>query len=462
MPEPRPHSLQRRHTMRSLRSGTDLAQPVAPTNDPDEVRPGLIESEAAFLAGLDRTIDQADADSAIFVFRLQGVAKSLHRWSAGPSPAGRQAESAVEAALLNTRPDLALYRHPDRDLIGFSIEPQNGGAAERLGRALMAGLSDPLGGPGRQFVFSPRLGVCAFDRSDGRSREAIEAATSTVEQTSFGTPFLIHNDYIADRRRRLSRTADELPAAVAGGRITVDYQPRVTTVDRDVVGIEAFSRWYHGDRGSIPPVEFLPVAERHGLLVELGSTVRDEAVTTARCWQQDGLLDDRRLWMNVAPLELCHPDFDSSVVELVGQTPYLALGFEVADSRLLEDMVFLRIFDRLQELGVRLALDNVDQNTISFGRIRRLPLSMINLDGELVRSLPSSAANRELVRLICASAADRNMSVTACGAETEEQIEVAELCGVDLVQGFAISKALRPDSMVDQLRNGNPFGRSAD
>lgn len=280
----------------------------------------------------------------------------------------------------------------------------------------------------------------------------------TADQTNFETPFLIHNQYIAERAQRLDRTSAELPEALETGLISVGFQPRVTFADRTVIGIECLSRWSHPERGSIPAPEFLEVAERDGRLIELGDRTRSQAVAAARSWAGTGLFDTGRLWLNVAPLELCNPDLPASMAGLMNDRPYLPLGIEVTDSRLLEDLVFLRIFDRLQETGVQLALDNFNPIIESFGRIKRLPISVINLDGELVRSLPSVAANRDLVRLTCSLAESRGISVTACGVETDEQLEVAELCGADLAQGHAISKVLPALSMADYLAGVGPFG----
>ncbi len=392
----------------------------------------------------------------MFVFCLRGAAKGLQRWNDNSTRPSIETDRAVEELILDLEGDVQLWRDDEDGLLGFGRQPKARAAAERLGGRLVAGLASPLGTPGRQFIFSARLGAAAFDPSTGTAEAAMDAATTTASQTNFDTPFLLHNGYIAERSRRHRRTGVELPEAIAAGAITVEFQARVTPADHRIVGIEALARWKHPERGSIPTQEFLEVAERQGILAELGRRVRADGVNVARAWQHRGLVDHCRLWMNLAPVELCHPDLMASVAELSGRRPYLSIGFEVADSRLLEDLAFLRVFDRLQELGVHLALDNFNPASKSFGRIRRLPVSMINLDGELVRSLPTIAPNRDLVRLTCSVAAGRGIAVTACGIETEEQLEVAELCGVDLVQGYGVHQVMGPDAMAGYLAGGHP------
>lgn len=461
--------------MRSLRTGNGLgdagvsAAASTPasgelshgpaTEDPSSATQGLAADEASFRAKLEQVIALASQRrQQVLVFCLRGSVKGLQRWSDTPTANGRDGERAVEELLIGSGRGLSLCRQTDGDLLGFDVEPTDAVTAERLGGRLMTELAKPLGEPGRHVVLSPRLGVCVHDPDRGGADQAIEAATMTAAQTNFETPFLLYNQYIAERAQRLNRTSTELPKALEAGLISVGFQPRVTFADRMVIGIESLARWDHPERGSIPAPEFLEVAERDGKLIELGDHSRSQAVAAARSWTDDGHFDNGRLWLNVAPLELCNPDLPASMAELMNDRPYVPLGIEVTESRLLEDLVFLRIFDRLQETGVQLALDNFNPVTESFGRVKRLPISLINLDGELVRSLPSVAANRDLVRFTCSLAESRGISVTACGVETDEQLEVAELCGADLAQGYAISKVLPGPSMADYLAGVGPFG----
>ncbi|MGH1489234.1 MAG: EAL domain-containing protein [Acidimicrobiales bacterium] len=437
---------------------------------------GVAHSATAFVAGLNRTISKAaTSQRTVLVFRLRGIAKGLLTWNDNPPIDAELARVSVEQHLLATEPHLALLALPDGELLGFDTEPkQDRREADQLGGRLLGALAKPMGEPGREFVVSVRLGAAIFDPGDSsadqvtqadpvtqanqvtQADQAIQAAGRALQQTSFATPFLVHNSYIADRSTRLEETGNLLPNAMAGNQITVEYQPRVGAQDRLITEIEVLPRWYHRERGTIPPREFLRAAESTGRLIELGQSTRREAVTAAHKWQLAGRLQNCRMWMNIAPVELCHPGLVEEVAGLVTGRPSLLLGFEVSDSGLLEDLAFLRLFDRLQEFGVQLAVDNVNHSRLSFGRLRRLPVSSINLDGELVRSLPSSAANRDLVRLICAMAAEQDQTVTACGIETSEQLEVAAVLGVDRLQGFGISKVLSHASMEEYLDSEVP------
>lgn len=467
------HSPARRHTIRDLRAGNGLAGPIESEEPSTGPRAGRVGDRDGFVHGLEQTIAQAASlGDRVFVFRLTGSVKGLQRWNSNDGIPADAVHRAVEAAILSENPGLSLWRSENDDLVGFDIAARPPAIAERLGGRLMTALAKPLGADGHQFIFSPQLGVCVFDpeyRTGIEAAEAaIEAAGETLAQTDFAAPFLVHNRYIAERSARWKRIAADMPSAMADGSITVAFQPRLAADRWTVAGLEVLARWYRPDRGPVPPSEFLAVAEREGSLVDIGRWLRAHTIELVHGWSPSGTTTwsphPRRLWFNIGALELCHPEVVGSITELVDGDDSLPVGLEVPDSRLLEDLIFLRIFDRLREAGVELALDNVKPSSLSFGRLARLPVAMLNLDGELVRNLPSSAENRDLIRLLCSNAVEQGVTVTACGIETDEQLRIAKACGVDLVQGIGIAAVRRSEDTArylagegdDRLRAGRP------
>lgn len=435
--------------MRSLRSGRAI------TEQQPELTGGPADNEITFFESLTRTIDDAaGSNQSVFAFKMQCCLLGLQQWS-DPTPMSEsRLDPTIDRLVKGLDPNIVLWRTENRDIVGFSTEPQSTASAERLGGQLLAAMTTALGDAGHEFVVSPRLGVAIVEHHDMSAVEVIEAASRTLRQTNFDTPFLVYNDYIGNRSRRQEQVGSDLPEALRSDQISVEFQPRVTAEDIITVGLEAFPRWHHPERGTIPTIEFLRVAERSGLLIELGNHIRSTAARTAAEWKWNQWLTGCRLWMNIAPVELCHQDLISLILELSANHPDVPIGFEVSDCRLLEDPVFARIFDRLQEAGVMLALDNIRSSTLSVGRVQRLPMSLLNLDGELVRSLPSRSSNRALVEFLCNHARSQGKMVTACGVETAEQLRVATSLGVDLLQGISISEPLPGEQMASKLRAG--------
>jgi EAL domain-containing protein (putative c-di-GMP-specific phosphodiesterase class I) len=439
--------------MRNLRDGHVLGDDFE-DGLPTALVGGVARSEEAFLGALTEAIKEAArSGQALFVFRFHSRLLGLQQWSDFMPVADGSMERAIDNLVLSLDPDLVILRTARREILGFNGRPLAIGAAERLGGRLVAGLTTSLGDPGQEFVVSPRLGVAVI-HGEQSAEQAVEAATRTLRQTNFDMPFLVHNDFVRDRSLRQEQAKNELPGALAKRQISLEFQPRVGVDGMEPVGLEVFPRWHHPERGMVPTLDFLQVAERSGLLVELGRTVRETAAEIASSWAERDILDGRRIWLNISPVELCDRSFLSSVNELSRNHPDVSFGFEVSDSRLLEDPVFFRIFDKLQEIGASLALDNVRSSSLSIGRLRRLPLAMLNLDGELIRGLPTRSSERNLVRLLCSHAAGQRMQVTACEVETAEQLEVATSLGVDAAQGKFVSPPMASERMGAYLRTG--------
>lgn len=434
--------------MRNLRTGRSLG------DDGDGYatgRPSLI-SERQFRDGLRRAIgDATDIQRSVLVFRVHGCLIPLQQWNDMAALPDGRIDSAIERVVLDQDRELMLTKTDGRGLLGYSTEPLSKADAERLAGRLMLAMAVPMGEPGREFVISPRLGVAIIDRPDISADTAIDSATRTLRQTNFEVPFLIYNDYVHKRSVRQDQVGDDLPTAIADMDISIEYQPRMTTPGGVPVGFEVFPRWHHDQQGTIPAVEFLRVAEQTGLLVDLGHYIRDLATEIASEWHWSDTLSNCRLWMNISPVELCHDGMLESLIDLRRTHSNIPLGLEITDVRLLEDPVFIRIFDRLEDAGIMLALDNLRASAMSIGRLQRLPMTMINLDGELVRSLPKRPANRALVRFICAYARSEDKLVTACGIETTEQLRLATSLGVHLVQGNAVCEPLPGPELMYHL-----------
>ncbi len=442
--------------MRNLRSGRSLGRRSEADGGPAAITAGPVADLEHFTDSLSATLEAAaETERNVFVFRLHCCLIRLQRWDDVVPIADETVEAAIDERLMALEPSFVFHRAARRDIIGFSSQPSTSADAQRLGGRLAAGLSTALGPADRRFAVSPRLGVAILDQRNPSASDAIDAVTRTVGETNFETPYLVHNDYIRSRSAKQRQLAADLPGALERSEITVEFQPRVRADDLSQVGLEVLARWHRPDGCSVPAIEFLQVAERYGLLFELGQHVRATAVEVADDWAAAERLGSRRLWLDAAPVELCHPSFVPSVLELARDHPDVPIGFELSDTGLLDDPLFVPIFERLQEAGIQLALDNVKPSTLSIGRIQRLPTSMINLDGELVRALPTSEADRDLVRLLCSYAHEADRPVTACQVETDQELDIAKLLEVDLLQGRIIAEPVPPTVMRDLLRDAD-------
>jgi len=447
--------------MRDLRSGETTSTPA--DSDLPVLTNGRAPNEHSFLASLGQAIAAAAATGQrVLVFRARGGAVGLHKWSEPMTPRVEDLDRAIDERLLATDPTIVILRLAG-DVIGFTSEPRDAETAEQLGGALAASLTVVIGDDSPTFALAPRLGVAIVEGPrPGAARlakavaEAVESVGRTIDQTSSDTPYLVHTDYIHQRSHRQDEIGGALDQALAERQITLEFQPRVTLSDRSPVGLEVFPRWNHPELGQVPNIDFLRAAERSGRLGAIGRQVRADAMDMARRWAIDGSLGDRRLWFDMAPVELLDDGFAAEAATWIDARPEIAVGLEMTDGALLDAGVFDGVFDLIEELDILIALDNVRPSTLSFGRMQRLPIGQLNLDRELVRAVTTGQAQQDLIRAICSYARDRGILVTACQVETEAELLALTELGVDQVQGYAVSKPLAEADLWPSLdRHGS-------
>jgi diguanylate cyclase (GGDEF)-like protein/PAS domain S-box-containing protein len=241
------------------------------------------------------------------------------------------------------------------------------------------------------------------------------------------------------------RLGADLRGAVDRGEFVVHYQPIVDLPGGRASAMEALVRWAHPERGLLPPSEFVPLAERSGVIVQIGSFVLGEACRQARAWQ--GHLRDRRVGVNVnvSPVELQDPGYVASValaLEAAELGPDL-LTLEITENVMaLDDPAVERRLSQLKGLGVRLAIDDFGTGYSSLGSIARFPVDEIKIDKSFIDSLGSEPQQLALVRAIVRLAKSLKLATVAEGVEREEQSTRLAAAGCERAQGYVFSKPL--------------------
>jgi EAL domain-containing protein (putative c-di-GMP-specific phosphodiesterase class I) len=242
----------------------------------------------------------------------------------------------------------------------------------------------------------------------------------------------------ASERLELER---DLRSAVDEGQIVLHYQPQVAAADGRLCGFEALARWQHPQRGLIPPLKFIPIAEETGLIEALGAWVLNEACRQLAAWRADGI-GGVHMAINLSAHQLRTP----GLVELVRAT--LAahglgagdLDLEITESVAMSDPErAIEALYALHALGVQLAIDDFGTGYSSLAYLKRLPIQILKLDREFVRDIETDANDAAISAATLALAHSLGLKVVAEGVETEAQRHflVAHRC--DLLQGYGIA-----------------------
>ncbi len=236
----------------------------------------------------------------------------------------------------------------------------------------------------------------------------------------------------------------ELRKALDRGQMVLHYQPQVDA-ERGVVGAEALVRWRHPTRGLVMPGEFIPLAERTGLILPLGDWVLVEACRQLALWTRDPALAPLVLSVNVSAAQLHQADFVPRVIDTLNAAGVVPnrLRLELTESVLVQDVQ--TIADKLAELkahGVTLSLDDFGTGSSSLSYLKRLPLDELKIDKSFVQDLLEDESDVAIVGSMLALGRSLGLKVIAEGVETEAQWRYLRDHGCHLFQGYWFSPPL--------------------
>jgi len=233
----------------------------------------------------------------------------------------------------------------------------------------------------------------------------------------------------------------ELRDAIEAGALVLHYQPVVDARTGQPRSVEALVRWPHPTRGLVPPLEFIPMAERTGLIIPLTEFVLRTAVAQAVVWQRAGT--PLGVAVNVSPRSLYDPGFATLIEELLrssGLGPS-ALAIEITEGTIMtradDALATLR---RLRALGVDVSIDDFGTGYSSLGYIQRLPVTSVKVDRSFVKLMREDAGSLAIVRSTIDLAHNLDLRIVAEGVEDRETLTALAELGCDLAQGYFICR----------------------
>jgi diguanylate cyclase (GGDEF)-like protein len=255
---------------------------------------------------------------------------------------------------------------------------------------------------------------------------------------------------------RLQRVG-ELRAALTRGELVLHYQPKVSVDGGEVTGVEALVRWEHPRHGLLPPAEFLPLAERTGLMGDLTRWVIDSALAQARAWQDDGI--EVPIAINLAAANVLDAGLPDHVAERLAHwgVPGERLTCELSEHTVMADPRRAHeVLDRLRALGVRLSLDDFGTGHSSLSYLKRLPLDEVKIDRAFVSGIVGDVNDLLIVRSTIDLARSLGLEVVAEGVEGEDVLDHLRTLRCHEAQGFHLSRPLPADALVDWLTRWRP------
>ena len=369
---------------------------------------------------------------------LQLMAQRLNHLCREEAPAGD--------GWARSRSSSALARLGGDEFVVLLKNIQGPDEACALADRVIQALSQPMRLSVHEIIVTPSAGIAVYP-ADGTDAEMLcrnaDLAMYFSKRQGAGQYALYQATMNARGLQRLTIEA-QLRKALDRNELSLHYQPQVHLVSGLVSGLEALLRWTNVELGSVPPVDFIPIAEETGLILPIGEWALRTACIQAKAWLDEGL-QAGRMAVNVSNTQLAQRNF-ATIVETVlresGLPPQL-LELEVTESLVIQDEARAQqVFAELKQIGVSVAIDDFGTGYSNFGRLRELSVDRLKIDRSFVNRMHNDPDDRALISAMVKMAQAIGIGVIAEGVEDFNQLLQLQDEHCDQAQGFLLSRPL--------------------
>ncbi|GAA5513916.1 hypothetical protein Dcar01_02665 [Deinococcus carri] len=337
-------------------------------------------------------------------------------------------------------------------------------AAGSVAAALLTAIAEPMLAGGQEQHLTASIGVALAPLDTADPVVALKCADMAMYQAKKQgkNTWRFYDERCHQTATEELQLDAQLRVALTRGEFEVHYQPLVRLGDERVLGFEALLRWLSPVLGPVPPLKFIPVAEEHGLIHDLGAWVLQEALGQVKRWR-DGAFPELHVSVNVSAHQFAREDFVGAIREALRAhaLPGNALMLELTESALITDLHgSVAKLRELHGLGVRFALDDFGTGYSSLSYLQQLPVQVLKIDRSFVRDMDSTGV--PLLQALITMAHALDLTVIAEGVETPGQLDVLRGLHCDLGQGYLFGHPQPADvagAALEQESSGTPLAR---
>lgn len=327
--------------------------------------------------------------------------------------------------------------------------------AAGLAEKIIASVAQPVTVGGRDLVASTSIGISIYPDDADNTDDLIKAADIAMYHAKAcgKQTYRFYTAELTAKAIEHHTIEHGLRQALTNQEFVLCYQPMVSLLTGDIVGVEALLRWRHPEKGLIPPEDFIHVAEETGIICDIGEWVFQEACRQVTIWRTAGL-PPMRIAINVSVRQILYDDLPGKVqaaCKAAGlRLDEIDLEMEITESVLQSVEQSIDTLNALHAIGIKLSIDDFGTGYSSLSKLKHLPIDTIKIDRSFVSDIPSNPEGQAIVTAIIALARSMKLNVVAEGVESRAQFEFLQTQGCNDAQGFLFDEALT-SSMLCQL-----------
>ncbi len=328
--------------------------------------------------------------------------------------------------------------------------------AAHLARKLCDAFSEPLTIDNQLVNIDVRAGAACSAESDEnniiRLFKNAEIALYYAKQSDQDRVYVYNRELRMELDDRI-KLEFELHRALENNEFVLYFQPNIDAKSKMVIGAEALIRWRHPTRGLVSPLDFIPLAEETGLIIQIGEFVISEAAKNLKQWRDNGY--DIFISINVSARQFSVTDFTDKLRYWIDyyELPSTSIIIEITESLMITDFTRISaLLGDIREGGIKVSLDDFGTGYSSMNYLGKMPIDNLKIDKAFLDNVLSNNNDKAILESIITLAQKLGFYVTAEGVEKPEQVRLLEECGCDVLQGYLFSKPLPVDQFNDFLK----------
>ena len=323
-------------------------------------------------------------------------------------------------------------------------ELHNENAAVLVAEKIIKVIKDPIVIEENVFKVSTSIGISIYPKDAKDKSNLIKYADIAMYKAKGAGKdnYQFYSQEMSNYSLKRIQMKQKLDFAIENNEFEVYYQPQVNAMTKELIGMEALIRWNHNNEGFIAPIEFLPLAEEIGLIVDIDRYVMQTAMTQMATWRNKGY-NPGVLALNLSLKHLHHHTFISTVKQSLGSAGCMGewIEFEVTESQIMNN--YEEAISKLQEinkLGIRISIDDFGTGYSSLSHLKHLPIDKLKIDKSFVDDITQNQEDAAITKAIIALCKSLNLNVLAEGVETSEQSKFLIENGCSNIQGYLYGK----------------------
>ena len=353
-------------------------------------------------------------------------------------------------------PENVLSRVGGDEFIVTVHDLKNAQDAATASRRLIEEISAPYNPNGHEIFLSCSIGISLYPEDGTDVDDLLKNAEKAMRHTKNEgkNNYHFYSSSMNSSVLELLTLENDLRKALKRNELVLYYQPKVEAETKQIKGMEALIRWNHSERGLIPPVQFIPMAEKGGLIIPIGEFVIRTVCEQIKTWQEAGF-GQVSISINVSARQFDQQNLIDIIKDALQNTmisPH-CLELEITESTMMRNPEkALRTLTELKAMGIGISIDDFGTGYSSLSYLKRLPvLDFLKIDQSFIRSLASDPRDQAIVRATIAMAHSLDLKTIAEGVETGDQLSFLQEHGCDEIQGYLFSRPVPAESIPEIL-----------